>query len=281
MAQPTCDLTVLETIERARSRHSASADRLVISPNVVAVIDGSTPKPWELGAPFDGPTIADQLARAIEKCAADRTQNETPISWPRQLTAAVAALGHPASRPSRTRGCATVAILDGNERIVWRIGDPWVMIDETIHPPRRSSESSIARRRAQLISAKLQGGTSIAEVRHNDPSRVEILGDLQRLSEKRNDPCGLGYGAIDGLPVPGVHVEAIELPSTECEVVLATDGYPEIYSTLEETERRLQDRLLHDPLLIDSPPQTKGVAEGAESYDDRTYVRCIVGGRPA
>ena len=56
-------------------------------------------------------------------------------------------------------------------------------------------------------------------------------------------------------------------------VIMASDGYPVLADTLEETERLLACSLAEDPLRIGEHPSTKGVAAGNESFDDRTYLR--------
>ena len=59
------------------------------------------------------------------------------------------------------------------------------------------------------------------------------------------------------------------------EVVLASDGYPKLFGTLEESEHYLQKVLAEDPLCISLNKQTKGLMVGNNSYDDRTFVRFV------
>lgn len=59
-------------------------------------------------------------------------------------------------------------------------------------------------------------------------------------------------------------------------IVLASDGYPELQETYQESERILQRTLIHDPLIINRLYRsTKGLTPGNLSYDDRTYIRFI------
>lgn len=57
------------------------------------------------------------------------------------------------------------------------------------------------------------------------------------------------------------------------ELVLATDGYPRLFPTLEKTESYLQKCLAEDPLCIKKIKATKGCKPGYSSLDDRAYVR--------
>jgi hypothetical protein len=61
---------------------------------------------------------------------------------------------------------------------------------------------------------------------------------------------------------PGVH-----------EIVIASDGYPELLMTLAASEESLRVDLLADPLRIGIHRGTKGVGLGEVSFDDRVFVR--------
>lgn len=55
-----------------------------------------------------------------------------------------------------------------------------------------------------------------------------------------------------------------------------SDGYPYLKTSLEETEQTLQEILRDDPLFFRKYKSTKGITEGAVSYDDRSYVKLII-----
>lgn len=61
------------------------------------------------------------------------------------------------------------------------------------------------------------------------------------------------------------------------EVVLASDGYPELCCTLEESEERLCAVIAEDPMCVGRNIGTKGIMDGMESFDDRGYVRIVTG----
>jgi hypothetical protein len=64
-----------------------------------------------------------------------------------------------------------------------------------------------------------------------------------------------------------------DLPNTRTEVVLASDGYPDITSDLAHAEARLGLLLDSDPLCMAELLGTKALAVGAASFDDRTWIR--------
>ncbi len=55
-------------------------------------------------------------------------------------------------------------------------------------------------------------------------------------------------------------------------VVLASDGYPAICPTLDESEKELKRILDSDPLAICENIQTKMMVKGNLSFDDRAYL---------
>ena len=89
-----------------------------------------------------------------------------------------------------------------------------------------------------------------------------------------NRPGMFGYPVLNGLNFAEEMIKVWSVPDG-VEVVLASDGYPELCGTLAESEKRLKEILAEDPLCIGRNAGTKGVMEGLESFDDRTYARVI------
>ena len=62
------------------------------------------------------------------------------------------------------------------------------------------------------------------------------------------------------------------------EVVLESDGYPQLCRTLEESEAKLREIIAEDPLCLGvggGKAGVKGIMDGMESFDDRAYVRAL------
>ena len=104
----------------------------------------------------------------------------------------------------------------------------------------------------------------------------------------------LGNAAIKEQSFNGTNVDVSEWPKSKLlisprlgfnwdikgdrSIVLATDGYFDLYGTLQETEQALCHQIETDPLCIGmgcdkNNKSTKGVLPGNCSFDDRTYVR--------
>jgi hypothetical protein len=265
--------TLVEDALCGRDASRPCADFLVLGRWAAGVVDGSSPKP---GVPSPGgEVVARTVAAELESLTEDVTVEEV-VSL---VSQAVARLRDNGNLDFGARACATFAVLHAPSRQVWRVGDPAVLVSGKSVPQRpRTGELIVARARALVLRQRLLAGASVEQLRAHDPGREavsELLVSLDgfRNSEKAGD---FGYGAIDGGTVPPVFVERFDLPPSECDVVIATDGYTDVMPSLAETEALLAERLRADPLLIEEPPQTKGMNLSSRSFDDRAYLHLKV-----
>lgn len=248
---------------------SVGGDRLVVADNIIGVVDSSTPKPWDPPEP-SVETIADAVACVLGEVT-PRDDLATTVG---RLTDAIADLKRDAGILPHQGGCATFAVVQGPRRELWRCGDPTMLVDgRMLRNNNCDGEAVVAQARALATMAAIGSGASVAELQETDRGRRQVLALLRSLLQLRNKAIRFGYGAVDGNRVPDELLERVDLPQGEVEIVLATDGYPDVRRTLKESEQALLARLKRDPLLVAEPPQTKGWRPGAASYDDRAYVR--------
>ena len=82
------------------------------------------------------------------------------------------------------------------------------------------------------------------------------------------------YAVIDGFDIfkPGIKVITLNANNRH-DIVLASDGYPFLKSTLADSETALQKQLAADPFNIHSFKATKGLMRGNKSFDDRAFIR--------
>lgn len=115
---------------------------------------------------------------------------------------------------------------------------------------------------------------SIGWLKENDIGREAILETLKKQSLFQNTPnkSTFSYGALDGSNEAIKYINIIDISNAE-EVVIASDGYPKLFTTLEDTEKYLTYILENDPMMIFDIMQTKGMTKGNVSYDDRAYIR--------
>jgi hypothetical protein len=251
------------------ARPGALADRLILDGRLAGVVDGATAKDWDSPAAPDGARIADCVAEVIRATAGEASAAGTV----RQASAAVSGLHSQAGVPAGSGSAATFAAVAVEHRQVWRVGDAHVAINGAQIAELPTGEAIVAQARALVLRQCLAAGMTVDDLRRHDRGREATQPLLRALTGLRNVAVEGGYGAIDGRPVPDCFIELIALPDGPCEVVLATDGYPRIAQDLEQAEKFLRTRLAEDPLMIADPPATKGWMIGADSFDDRSFVR--------
>jgi hypothetical protein len=143
--------------------------------------------------------------------------------------------------------------------------------------PIKHNDEVMSQGRCMFLQLELARGKTAEELR-NAPSDVgrdfiEPLRRGQRLFQNNPDAPPINqYWVMDGFPVSAKGIEVHHVPRKTRQIILASDGYPKLYATLDETEAALHSILKQDPLLMDLYMSTKGVRPPAESFDDRTYL---------
>lgn len=225
------------------------------------------------------------------------------------LSAVAAMTGVLASRvdadlPAAVRPSAAVTIYAARLRQVWQVGDVGFHhagLPVEIGQPRKLVDRIAAQFRAAVLAAEAAAvapgappaavtGRGRDEPRPGrtgpagtgprapgsgdaDPGRVAARALISRQGALRNVPGPYGYAGIDGRPVPPSMVVVHPLPPGVDELIIASDGYPEIHPTLARSEARLAELLAEDPHCVGALMGTKGRAAGQLSYDDRAYLR--------
>lgn len=133
-------------------------------------------------------------------------------------------------------------------------------IDNKYYDNSKPFEQEIALQRANLI----KNGMSPTEARRTiEPQLIKAMLEGQNRQ----------YAVIDGTPIymPGTRT----IPVSRS-VVLASDGYPTLHPTLNDSEAALAQQLANDPQNISTFIATKGLVEGNSSFDDRAYISLTV-----
>ena len=164
---------------------------------------------------------------------------------------------------------ASAVVYSRLRREIWMIGDCQCLLNGELLENPKPYEQTLAEMRAEKVQALLKEGLTPEEILSNDTARASVIPRM--LKEMKNQ--NVTYSVIDGFRIPEQLVPVITLDFRAWEIVLASDGYPFLCPTLEESEARLQHQKETDPLNIGEFKATKGFTPGNLSFDDRTYVR--------
>ena len=174
-------------------------------------------------------------------------------------------LDHLALHPE-DRLTASCIVFSRLRREIWMVGDCQCFVDGCHYDNPKPYEQELAEARAAIIAASPKPWDHFLT---DDTARQAIIPRMLQTMRQQN----LTYSVVDGFPVAHSHVRTITLSFQPCDIVLASDGYPFLCPTLAESERRLEEQRIADPLNIQAFKATKAFARGYNSFDDRAYIR--------
>ena len=263
-------------------------DTYVWGEHYIAVIDGATPKGEMLWDGQRGDVYVSHLV-------ADTIVTMNPEYTAQEAIEAINLAVHNAYSahnvefdtllPSERLQCSLL-IYSMYRHEVWSFGDCMLRINQRDFRFRKEGDDLFAALRAFCIQIERDRRRMVFKDRELTQSGSQELSEEQELSQYgrakilpylkeyvslANRAVPFGYDVIDGGPIHACHVKVYAVQKNDC-VVMASDGYPKLFDTLEDTENYLKQALKEDPNCISILRGTKGVEPGNVSYDDRTYV---------
>lgn len=270
-------MKLIETFVESKSGDPSSCEDLIVeNDRFVAVFDGATDKTDARYAGMTGGRFAvEALSRTLDLVAGDISAADCIEAMTDDLRREIAEHGPTPAPEDNPSASAVIYSLARSE--VWRVGDcSWAGAGEA-HRGGKQIDQVVAGARAAMLHALIDAGETVEELLATDPGRAMVLPLLEQQHRFRNAesaPSGLGFGALDGTPVPSAFLEITPVSAGD-EIVFTTDGYPQILPTLAQAEEYLAQDLATDPLRIGRHKSTKGVRPGKKSFDDRAYARFL------
>ncbi len=246
---------------------SKNEDLLLITYDFIAVVDGVSAKNGRL---FEGVTGGRKAADKVCETIVLLDKNVTAKEAVEKITQAVAEL----YEENEPKGAAAAgAIIFSKERNeIWSVGDCQCLINGKLFSHEKEIDRINSDVRALVLEMAKREGKTREELLKNDLGRNFIMPILENQHIFANKTGKFSYGVFNGEPVPDEHIVIHKVKSGD-EIVLASDGYPYLKETLEESERLLREELEYNPLCDGNYRSTKGKAEDTLSFDDRTYIR--------
>lgn len=251
-------------------------DGLFISDDFIAVVDGVTGK-GALKWPLDmtsGRYAREILLAALKTMSAD-TDAPSAVTYLNQaLNLAGQSHSDTLREHQEERLQAVVILYSSRRREIWAFGDCQCMIGTSLYTHSKKIDDLMAQVRSFYDQTELMLGRTIQELSAYDTGRDYILPLLRRQLLFANQESPWGYDVLDGFPIHLEHVAIHPIPFGT-QVILASDGYPRLRESLDESEKALKELIEKDPLCIRENIGTKGLVKGNISFDDRTYIRFI------
>ena len=245
-------------------------DGIFISENYIAVVDGATSKDSNL---YEGRTGGQVVRDIILDSLAKLSGNETAEEGVRIIQSEIE------NRFSAERffhACASAVIFNVKKRCIWMVGDCQACVNGKKYTNNKIIDDITSHARAMVLEAFVMDGNPESEILKNDIGREMIMPFLKLQRKFENKPGYFGYPVFNNVEMPDeiLHSKIVNIEVAEnSEIVLASDGYPELKPTLKESEEELAKIIAADPLCFKTYFSTKGLRKNNVSFDDRTYIR--------
>ncbi len=252
-------------------------DKIVYNNSFACVIDGATTKSSVL---YDnkksGLLVSEILEQAIltlEKTTSLSQTIDILTKSIRDYYIANDLLENVKNNPL-DRLTASIVIYSSYYNQIWMIGDCQCMVDNNVHTNDKLIDRLLSETRAFYITKELIEGKTIEDLRGFDAGREYILPLLISQSSFQNNrfDSEYSYCVVDGFPINSSQIKVIEIKNSKS-IILASDGYPKLFNTLNETENYLNYILENDPLCYNLYKSTKGKYLNMVSFDDRAYLK--------
>ena len=260
-------MEIIETLVEGKKNDPALCEDLIfISCDFIAVVDGVTSKSKNNSEALSGGRLA---AQKVYEAVSQFPQDIDAFTAVSKITEAIANAGEGYEKGS----LAAVAIIYSDFRKeIWSVGDCQCIINGELFTHEKEIDFINSKMRALVSELYRRKGFTDEELFENDKGREFIMPILQNQHVFANATGRYSYGVFNGEKVPEEHIVVHKVKAGD-EIVLASDGYPFLRDTLEESEKLLEKELEENPLCDKGYLSTKGLSKGNKSFDDRAYIR--------
>lgn len=278
---------VIEKFLQSKNGDAESCeDGIFAGRNLAAIVDGATSKGTLL---YDGKTpgrlARDLVLEAIEDIDStfdpDRmdsarvieTLNEAIAAWYR-----ASGMYEDAQQNPELRASASLVVYCEPLRELWMVGDCRARTEYSVFGHDKRIDFLFSELRSYVIEDLLASGVTEQSLLEHDRSRELILPFLKMQHGFQNQRyrSDFSYSVLDGYFTELSNRRCIPVARSATELMLGSDGYPELERTLAESEQSLQRMLDEDPLMYRLHRSTKGVTRGNLSFDDRAFLRLAI-----
>lgn len=274
-------MKVIESYINSKSGDmSTCEDGLYIGPHFVAVVDGATSNKY-YAKKKSGQVARDLIVEAFPLINKDFTAEHAIAILDGAISKWYQNNGlYDSLKTDQAGRCmASVVIYSKRRNELWFVGEAQALVDGKHLVNEKLVDQLFAQLRAFYLESEILSGKTVDDLLADDTGRTYVLPLIMRqyLFQNTDNPP-FSFDVLDGF-FNGEHkVRVVKVPGGTHELVLASDGYPKLCTTLEATETELTRVLQDDPLCFRENKQVKSLLPDAISFDDRAYVRLVLAG---
>lgn len=266
-----------KTLVSKRADGTECEDGLFISDDFICVVDGVTSKgKWKFDGHTSGYYAKELILKGMETMPADISGEDAVLLLNKCLTDGYSEeYKQIALQNSNERIQANVILYSVKQKQIWSYGDCQCIINGEFYAHEKVFDVILSRARALYIEIERLCGKTEEELLIHDTGRDFILPILKNQSVLENAKSEYCIVNLNGFDIDPGKIIKYDLQDGD-EIVLASDGYPQLKTSLKESEDILAQVLKNDPLCCKEYLSTKGLKEGNASFDDRTYISFTV-----
>ena len=136
-------------------------------------------------------------------------------------------------------------------------------------------DNLLAEIRSVYLKTEIKKGMAIEDIIKCDPSHTIIQPILKNQFVFSNTNMEYGFEVLDGIVDIFGNLEITPVNKGDT-IVLASDGYPFLDTSLEKCEEYLNELKKTDPLCIEKYKSVSGFTDGRTALDDRAFIKFIV-----
>lgn len=275
----TDNFVVEECFLKGKKSPSSNEDGIIITSDFAAIIDGATAKSnFEMNGKKTGRLAMELALEAIRKFPKDIDAKEAITHITNEIYNFYVEhhlLDELKAQPGK-RFTANGVIYSYARNEVWQVGDCQCIIGNLYSSNEKEIDGIMANARSAFNEVALANGmATMQSLAEHDLGRDFIAPFLSQQAILQNNPDKnqrYAFPVFDGFPVNMEQVNIFPVGKVK-EIILSSDGYPRLFSTLKESECYLMNILKNDPLCMRQYKSTKGIKNGNCSFDDRAYLR--------
>lgn len=275
----TDNFVVEECFLKGKKSPSSNEDGIIITSDFAAIIDGATAKSnFEMNGKKTGRLAMELALEAIRKFPKDIDVREAITRITNEIYNFYVEhhlLDELKAQPGK-RFTANGVIYSYARNEVWQVGDCQCIIGNLYSSNEKEIDGIMANARSAFNEVALANGmATMQSLAEHDLGRDFIAPFLSQQAILQNNPDKnqrYAFPVFDGFPVNMEQVNIFPAGKVK-EIILSSDGYPRLFSTLKESECYLMNILKNDPLCMRQYKSTKGIKNGNCSFDDRAYLR--------
>lgn len=271
-------MEIIEQFLKSKTNNELDCeDSIFFSENFAAIIDGATSKSSKK---YNNQTSGRRCSQLINETLTHLPPKTTAKEAINYLSTIIFAfyqekglVEHLKNNPVE-RMSASMIIYSRYKNEIWIVGDCQCLINKTHYTNPKKIDELLANVRSFYIQTELAMGKSCHSIQEIDFGREFILPLLKRQSifQNSNLKTEFNYAVIDGFEIDAKEIKIIQVKHAKT-IILASDGYPKVFSTLKKSEEYLSEIIEIDPLFYKKYKSTKGLKTDNSSFDDRAYLK--------